>query len=93
LAVFQDRNAPSSGSNTTVGVSFLTVTGALYFPAQALDFFGVTVGNLQPANGNICLQLIANTINITGLAYIDDQCPAGVSPIVGIGTGLAQLVE
>ncbi len=96
LAIFQDRNAPSctnSNCNLTVGVSFLTVTGALYFPAQALNFLGVTVGNLQPANGNICLQMIADTINITGLAYIDDQCPAGVSPIVGIGTGLASLVE
>ncbi|MBV9202660.1 MAG: hypothetical protein JOY83_23595 [Alphaproteobacteria bacterium] len=96
LAVFQDRNATTCANtncNLTVGVSFLTVTGALYYPAQALDFLGITVGNLQPANGNICLQLIAKTINITGLAYIDDQCPVGVSPIVGIGTGLAQLVE
>lgn len=99
LAVFQCSTGSrpcqtSSGTNTTVGLNFLTVTGALYFPTQALNFLGVTaLVNNQPANGNNCLQLIADTMSVTGLAYMDNQCPAGVSPIVGIGTGLAQLVE
>jgi hypothetical protein len=88
LAIFQDRNAPANGNNTAFGFSFLRVTGALYFPAQSLNFVGVTADL-----NNTCLQLIANTISITGLAFIDDNCPAGVSPIVGIGTGMASLVE
>ena len=95
LAIFQDRNAPSTGSNTVVGVNFLTVTGALYFPAQALHFLGITGVSdpEQPANGNDCLQLIAGTISVQGLAWINDTCPAGVSPIVGTATGAGSLVE
>jgi hypothetical protein len=88
LAIFQDRSAPPTGSNTAYGLSFLTVTGALYFPAQSLYFVGVTADL-----NNVCLQLIADTISITGLAWVNDICPAGVSPIAGVTTGLAQLVE
>ncbi|MBV8592576.1 MAG: hypothetical protein JO212_21370, partial [Acetobacteraceae bacterium] len=95
LAIFQDRNAPSTGSNTVVGIDFLTVTGALYFPAQALNFLGITAVSdpEQPANGNDCLQLIASTISVQGLAWINDTCPAGVSLIVGTATGAGSLVE
>ena len=88
IAVFQDRNAPTTGTNGTAGISFLNVTGALYFPEQALNFFGITLGNLQPANGNACMQMIANTIQIQGLAFLDDQCAGtGVTPIVSAGSG------
>jgi hypothetical protein len=92
LAMFQCSTGPrpctaSVGSNTTVGLNFLTVTGALYFPAQDLNFVGAIVDL-----NNTCLQLIANRITIQGLAFIDDQCPAGVSPI-GIGSVMASLVE
>lgn len=95
LAIFQDRNAPSTGSNTVVGIDFLTVTGALYFPAQALNFLGITAVSdpEQPANGNDCLQLIAYTITIEGLAWINDTCPAGVSPIVGTTSGTGSIIE
>jgi hypothetical protein len=89
IALFQDRNAPTIGfNNGMAGISFLNVTGALYFPEQQLHFIGLTLGNLQPANGNACMQMIANTIQIQGLAFLDDQCAGtGVTQIVSAGPG------
>jgi Flp pilus assembly protein TadG len=89
IAVFQDRNATTTGfTNGMAGANFLNVTGALYFPEQQLNFIGLTLGNLQPANGNACMQMIANTIQIQGLAFVDDQCAGtGVTPIVSAGSG------
>jgi hypothetical protein len=93
LAVFQNPNNPggTAPTNYAVGgqysgsVGFLDVTGALYFPSQALDFVGVTADL-----NNVCLQLIAGTISITGLAWLNDTCPAGVSPIAGLSIGLVE---
>jgi hypothetical protein len=96
IAIFQDRNAPSTGSNTFAGFSFLNLQGALYFPAQNLSFVGSTIAVSN--GGSSCYQLIANTIAITtvvGITAFDDTgCPpAGASPIVGIGANSAGLVE
>jgi hypothetical protein len=95
IAVFQDRNAPTPGyTNGMAGISFLNVTGALYFPQQALNFYGFTLGNLQPGNGNACMQMIGNTIQIFGLAWLDDQCTGtGVTPIVSQGATNGQLIQ
>jgi len=89
IALFQDRNATTTGfNNGMAGANFLNVTGALYFPQQQLNFIGLTLGNLQPANGNACMQMIANTIQIQGLAFLDDQCAGtGVTPIVSASSG------
>jgi Flp pilus assembly protein TadG len=73
IAIFQDRSAPASGSNTFAGLSFINLQGALYFPAQNLSFVGSTIAVSN--NGSNCYQLIANTIDIytvAGITAFDD---------------------
>jgi Flp pilus assembly protein TadG len=93
IAIFQDRAAPASGSNTFAGLSFLNLQGALYFPAQNLSFVGSTIAVSN--GGSSCYQLIANTIDIytvAGITAFDDTgCPAaGATQISGLSIGLVE---
>jgi hypothetical protein len=93
IAIFQDRAAPASGSNTFAGLSFLNLQGALYFPAQNLSFVGSTIAVSN--GGSSCYQLIANTIDIytvAGITAFDDTgCPAaGATQIAGLSIGLVE---
>jgi hypothetical protein len=38
LAFFQDRNAPTSGSDSFSGGSTQNITGTIYFPSQNMTF-------------------------------------------------------
>jgi hypothetical protein len=81
IAIFQDRTAPAGNTNTIYGINFDNITGAIYTPSQALNFEGLSIMNSQ------CMQLIANTIKILGLAFINDQCQGtGTAPIGGNGS-------
>lgn len=86
LAFFQDRNAPSSGSNSFSGGTTQNITGAIYFPNQNVTFSGGT-----NTGGAICTQLIAYTITFNGNATFNNNC-AGTG-VQGIGTSLIHLVE
>jgi Flp pilus assembly protein TadG len=93
IAIFQDRAAPASGSNTFAGLSFLNLQGALYFPAQNLSFVGSTIAVSN--GGSSCYQLIANTVDIytvIGITAFDDTgCPAaGATQITGLTLGLVE---
>jgi hypothetical protein len=63
IAVYQSRSAPS-GTNTINGSSGANVTGALYFPNQALTFSGSTSSNAP------CVLPISNTLTVAGPSNI-----------------------
>ncbi len=85
LAFFQDRNAPTGGTNTFNGGPTQNITGALYFPQQEVDFGGGTSTTVT------CLEIIALKVKITGNAALKVDCSGtGVLPI---GGGSAVLAE
>jgi Flp pilus assembly protein TadG len=100
IAVMQDRRAPmstydSNGSCLTYCNNQIDnngngpITGAVYFPRQHFD-----ISN-NAANGNVCTQVIANSINISnnGTLTLAPNCAnAGATPIGGSNTATA-LVE
>jgi Flp pilus assembly protein TadG len=86
LALFQDRNAPSSGSNTLDGGGTQNITGAIYFPNQAVEYVGGA-----STGGAVCTQLIAYTLSFKGNSNFNSNC-TGVGTS-GIGSTSNQLVE
>jgi hypothetical protein len=92
LAVYQDRRAPSTSSNSFSGGSGQTIQGALYFPNEPVTYSGGT-GN-TPAT---CTQLVVLRATFVGTSTLNSSCTGtGVASIGGTtGTtgGTAQLVE
>jgi Flp pilus assembly protein TadG len=86
LAMFGDRNAPTSGTDTISGGSGLSITGALYFPTQTVKFSGNTATG---AAG--CTQLIAYDLVFSGDATLGANC-AGTG-VKGIGASASTLAE
>ena len=80
------KNAMPTGTAFTLDVdSTLKVTGAAYLPRGALQFAA-----FQFASEN-CTQIIADKIDVVGLAYFGDNCGSvGTSPIVAIRPTLVQ---
>jgi hypothetical protein len=87
LAFFQDRNAPTSGSDSFTGGATQNVTGAIYFPNQNLTFAGGTT------TGAKCTQLIAYTLTFNGNATFNFKPDCAAVGVRGLGTGLVQLLE
>jgi Flp pilus assembly protein TadG len=83
LAVMQDRRAPTGGHSQVTGNSSTVVTGALYFPTQAIDFSGGVTSN--------CLQIVAWQVTLSGNSSMNNNC-AGTG-VVGIGAAATTLVE
>jgi hypothetical protein len=78
LVFFQDRNAPTSGTNTLNGGTSQSITGGLYFPQQTVDFGGGTTSNTT------CIQIIARELRLIGNATLKGDCAGtGVKPIGG----------
>jgi Flp pilus assembly protein TadG len=71
IAIYQDRNAPSSGVNTIGSIS--SITGALYFPRQILQYRGNSALTA-------CTQLIARQILFTGASTAGVKCPKNIIP-------------
>ncbi len=69
ILIFQDRNAPSSGTDSLSGSGSLNLTGAVYFPNQTLRYSGSGPINTP------CTMIVVNQLNLTGSGYI--SCPAG----------------
>jgi hypothetical protein len=74
MAVWQDRRAPTNNNNSINGSSIQNITGAIYFPRQALTWTGSTV-----AGGSQCTQVIARTITFVGSNQMKSTCE-------GVGT-------
>lgn len=90
LVFFGDRLEPGKHDvNTFGGGASITVVGAIYFPTAAVELEN------GASNASACTQLIAATIELKGGSRFRNNCPPGVSPIVGgSGSGGAsQLVE
>jgi hypothetical protein len=86
LAVYQDRNAPQSGSSSFAGGTGQKITGAIYLPNQPVTFNGGT-----NTGGARCTQLVALTITFNGNAAFNNNCQgAGVR---NVGSSYVQLVE
>ena len=86
LAFFQDRNAPTSGTNSLTGGTSQNIIGAVYFPNQ-----NVTYAGGQSTGGATCTQLVAYTLKFSGNSTFNSDCgSAGTSTI---GTAGNQLVE
>jgi Flp pilus assembly protein TadG len=87
LAIFQDPNAPSTGNKTSnaFGGGTVNVTGALYFPHEAVAFNGAVAVNSS------CTQLIAYDVSFSGNAKFGNSC-AGTG-VKGIGASPTKLVE
>ncbi len=78
LLFYQDRRAPTNGTNKFNGGADQSLTGAIYFPNQTIEY----AGNNSP-NGPTCTQIIGNEVVFTGNATINNTgCPgAGVQPL------------
>lgn len=68
MLMFQDRNAPTGGSNKFNGGSAMNLNGALYFPGQLVEFKGNT------ANTGGCTRIIADTVTFTGNSGLGNDC-------------------
>jgi hypothetical protein len=85
IVFFADPNGPTTGTSSFQGGSTLSLTGALYFPTQTVDY-----GNGTTA-GSSCTQLVAWNIVFVGGASFKSSCAtAGVQTI---GGGPSKLVE
>jgi Flp pilus assembly protein TadG len=80
LAFFQDRNAPTSGTNSFSGGSNMGITGAIYFPSQGVTYSGSTGNAATP-----CTQLVANTITFSGSTTFNANCTG--TGVLGMSTG------
>jgi Flp pilus assembly protein TadG len=75
LLFYGDRTQPYT-TNTLNGDNSSTMTGAIYFPSQEVDFLGNFSGN------NGCLQVVSDRIYYTGDGTFHTNCT---------GAGLAQI--
>ena len=86
IVFYQDRRAPS-GTNTINGNSSMNITGALYFPAQEVEW----AGN-NSTTGAGCVQIVALAVTFTGNAALgNDTCAAiGAAPIATTAARLGE---
>lgn len=86
LAFFQDRRAAASGVENFAGGTTMNVNGALYFPAQMVNFS-------NGASAATCTQLIAYRVTYTGGAKFMDNCTGYGTTEIGSATTATTLVE
>jgi hypothetical protein len=68
MALVQDRNASGIETSKLNGGSKMKIKGAMYFPAQALEFSG------GDSTGAGCARIVAKSIKFTGNAALADNC-------------------
>jgi hypothetical protein len=86
LAIFQDPKA-SGKTNTLSGAAGQNITGAIYFPNEAVSFSGGSVTGTAAK----CTQLIGLTLTFSGTTTLNSNC-SGVG-VAGVGGGATKLVE
>lgn len=84
---FQDPRASASGVNKLNGGSSMTLTGAIYFPKQQIQFNGD-----NDSAATTCTQIIGRTVEFTGSSKIfNNGCAeAGIEPIKVKGIRLVE---
>jgi hypothetical protein len=85
LAFYQDRNAPSSGTDSFGGAATVTIVGALYFPDQAVSYAG-------SSGTSACTQLVAYQVSFSGATTFNNSSCGSVGTST-IGSQSTQLVE
>jgi hypothetical protein len=85
LVVFQDRRAPQTDTNRFNGGSTMNFSGAIYMPAQTVEW----TGNDGPSAPN-CTQVIARLVDFSGNSAMDNSgCAAqGVKPVTTLAVSL-----
>ena len=78
MIFFQDRRATATGTAKLNGGATMNLFGAVYFPAQAIQFSGN-----NSSSSPECTQIIGRTVTFIGNSAVKDGgCPAaGVLPI------------
>jgi hypothetical protein len=85
LVFFADPNSPSTPGSTFGGGSQMTLTGALYFPSQTVNYQNGT------STTATCTQLIAWLIVFEGGASFNSNCAS--TGVATIGASPSKLVE
>jgi Flp pilus assembly protein TadG len=87
MVFFQDRRASAAGTAKLNGGATMRLFGAVYFPAQAIQF----AGN-NSSSSPTCTQIIGRTVTFIGHSSVKDGgCPAaGVLPIKITGVKVAE---
>jgi hypothetical protein len=81
IALFQDRVTCSSCSESIAGGSTQNITGAIYFPSNAVNYTGGS------ATGSQCTQLIAYTITFTGGSTFNSGCSSAGTKLISYTNG------
>jgi Putative Flp pilus-assembly TadE/G-like len=78
ILFYQDRRAPAGATDKFNGGANQSLTGAIYFPNQTIEY----AGN-NSSSAATCTQIIGNQVVFTGNATINNTgCPgAGVQPL------------
>jgi len=69
ILFYQDRRAPSGRVNTFNGGSDIVMSGAFYFPSQAIKWNG----NTAVGGSTACVQIIARTVAFGGNSTLDSS--------------------
>jgi hypothetical protein len=82
IALFQDRFACASCKNKINGGSTSNITGAIYFPTNAVEYAGGA-----SAGGAQCTQLIAYTITFKGNSTFNSNCNSAGTKTINFTNG------
>jgi hypothetical protein len=85
LAFFQDRNAPSTGTDSFSGGATQAITGAIYFPDQAVNYSGGAA-----TGGSNCTQLVAYTMSFSGGSSFNNNCAGAGTAAIGSATKMVE---
>jgi Flp pilus assembly protein TadG len=93
IAIYSDRNAPTTSASAFSGQATATINGVIYMPTQNVTFNGNATG-ASPT----CSQIISFTLVFHGNSGFQNNCavysnPATGEGVVSIGAIPAQLVE
>lgn len=80
VLIYQDRLAPSNGSNTISGNGSSKLQGAIYMPAQQVTLAGTIGMNTK------CLQIVARRVAFSGASTIENDCPTNSGAHAFTGT-------
>ena len=86
VALFQDRVSCTGCANKINGGSSSNITGAIYFPSNAITYSGGS-----STGGAVCTQLIVDTITFKGNSTFNSNCSgAGTKQINATNGTLVQ---
>jgi hypothetical protein len=82
IALFQDRVSGPGCSNKINGGSTSNITGAIYFPTNAIEYTGGS-----STGGAVCTQLIAYTITFKGNSSFNSNCGSAGTKTIDMTNG------